>query len=289
MANNGDTFRAALVQMRSGRSVDPNLASAEHLIRDAAGKGADYVQTPENTAIMELDREQLLRHTEPQEGNRALTSLCGLATSLRIWLHIGGMVMRVDKDGLVNRSVLIRPDGNIAATYDKMHMFDVDLPGGESYRESATYRPGTQAVIAELPWGLLGMTICYDLRFAHLYRALAQAGAQFLTVPAAFTKVTGQAHWHVLLRARAIETGCFVFAAAQGGHHEVERDTFGHSLIIDPWGAILAEAGTDPCVITADIDPRACIEARRRIPALKHDKSFELVHANMDLRKETAT
>ncbi len=268
------TFRAAMVQMRGGREPEANVAQAEDLIRQAARQGAHYVLTPENTTLMELEREPLFAHTLPETNNPWLTHFRGLAKELGIWLHIGGMGIRVAEDQLANRSFLISPDGEIAARYDKIHMFDVTLPGGETYRESANFRPGNRAVVADLPWGRLGMTICYDLRFAALYRSLAQAGAQFLTVPAAFTRLTGEAHWHVLLRARAIETGSFVFAAAQGGRHDNGRDTYGHSLIIDPWGTVLAEAGLDPCVIHADIEVEKVAEMRTRIPALKHDRKF---------------
>jgi predicted amidohydrolase len=177
----------------------------------------------------------------------------------------------------VNRGFLINPQGEIAARYDKIHMFDVDLANGESYRESRSYAPGEHAVMADLPWGRLGVTICYDLRFPALYRALAEAGSMFLAIPSSFTKQTGEAHWHVLHRARAIENGCFVFAAAQGGSHENGRDTFGHSLIVDPWGRVLAEGGVDPTVVIADIDPAAVATARARIPSLQHGRRFEIV------------
>jgi predicted amidohydrolase len=177
----------------------------------------------------------------------------------------------------VNRGFLIDPQGEVAARYDKIHMFDVDLPNGESYRESRSYAPGEHAVTADLPWGRLGLTICYDLRFPALYRALAEAGSMFLAIPSSFTKQTGEAHWHVLHRARAIENGCFVFAAAQGGSHENGRDTFGHSLIVDPWGRVLAEGGVDPAVVIAEIDPAAVATARARIPSLLHGRRFEIV------------
>jgi predicted amidohydrolase len=177
----------------------------------------------------------------------------------------------------VNRSFLIDRKGDVAARYDKIHMFDVDLAGGESYRESSNYRSGELAVVADLPWGRLGMTVCYDLRFPALYRALAEAGASFLAIPSAFTKQTGEAHWHVLLRARAIENGCFVFAAAQGGKHENGRETYGHSLAIDPWGRILAEGGVEPGVLIADIDPAEVAVARAKVPSLRHGRRFELV------------
>ena len=199
-----------------------------------------------------------------------------LAKDLGIWLSVGSLAIKVAADKVANRSFLMGPDGRIHARYDKIHMFDVELPNGETYEESRNYRPGGEAVVADTPFGRLGLTICYDLRFPHLYRALAKAGASYLTVPSAFTQVTGEAHWHVLLRARAIETGCFVFAAAQSGTHENGRKTFGHSLIVGPWGEVLADGGTQTGVVTADIDPARVSEARGRIPALQHDRDFGL-------------
>ncbi len=270
------TFRAALVQLRSGRSVEPNLAVAERLIRQAAADGAHYVQTPENTSLMELDRKALFANTAPQDGNPAVERMAALACELGVWLHVGSMATRLSADKVANRTYLFAPDGSLKARYDKIHMFDVDLPGGESYRESKTYTPGDKVVVADLPWGRLGLSICYDLRFPALYRALAHAGAVFLAVPSAFTKQTGEAHWRVLLRARAIENGAFVFAAAQGGHHEIGRDTWGHSMIVSPWGEVIAEAGADPCVLLADIDTGLVAEARARIPSLEHDRPFAL-------------
>jgi predicted amidohydrolase len=270
----GRTFRAALVQLCSGRDVDRNVVEAERLIRAAAAGGAHYVQTPEVTTLMELESARLFAAVEPEDSNRALQAFRNLAAELKIWLHIGSMAVKVAPDKIANRAYVLTPDGAIAATYDKIHMFDVDLPGGESYRESKNYRPGDRAVVAALPWGGLGLSICYDLRFPHLYRALAKSGAVFLAIPAAFTKVTGEAHWHTLLRARAIECQCYVFAAAQGGRHEHGRDTYGHSLIISPWGQILAEGGVQPGVISADVDLQAIEEARKRVPSLGHDRPF---------------
>ncbi len=272
-----EIFRAAIVQLRSGRAVAPNIDIACQLIRRAAGGGADYVLTPENTALMELKANRLFANAEPEENNSAIEAFSDLARELSIWLHIGGMAVQLSETQLANRSLLFTPEGKISARYDKIHMFDVDLPGGESYRESKLYKPGTKAVLVDLPWGRLGMTICYDLRFAYLYRALAQGGADIITVPAAFTKQTGQAHWHTLLRARAIETGCYILAAAQGGDHEVGRATFGHSLIISPWGEVIAEAGTEPTVIFADIDLSKVKESRRRVPSVVHNQTFELI------------
>ncbi|HSM18872.1 MAG TPA: carbon-nitrogen hydrolase family protein [Hyphomicrobiales bacterium] len=273
------TFMAACVQLRAGQDVAANIEAAEALIREAAVAGADYVQTPEQTALMELRTKALFANIVAEEDDPALKRFTALAAELGIWLHIGSLAIRVAEDKAANRAFVIAPDGSIAARYDKIHMFDVDLPSGETYRESRNYRPGEEAVTVDLPWGRLGLSICYDLRFPYLYRALAHAGAHFLAIPAAFTRQTGEAHWHVLQRARAIETGCFVISAAQGGTHENGRETFGHSLIVAPWGEILAEAGTDPCVITAAIDQTACAEARQRIPALRHDRSFTVREA----------
>jgi predicted amidohydrolase len=269
-------FRAALVQLRSGRSVAPNLELAEALIRRAAQGGAVYVQTPENTALMELDPVLTIKAAQSEKESVALKRLRALAAELGVYLHVGSLAIKLDGRRVANRSFLIDPKGEVAAHYDKLHMFDVDLAGGESHRESAHCCPGTKAVLADLPFGRLGLSICYDLRFPQLYRALATAGAEFIAIPAAFTRQTGEAHWHVLLRARAIETGAFVLAATQGGLHENGRATFGHSLIVSPWGEILAEAGEEPGVIFADIDLAAATEARARIPALKHGRDFEV-------------
>ena len=269
-------FRAGLVQLRSGRSVTPNLDKAEGLIRRAAKGGAIYVQTPENTGLMELKPELVLEAAETEERSAPLARLRALAHELGIFLHIGSLAVKLDDTRVANRSYVIDPEGRVAVRYDKLHMFDVDLPGGESYRESQYFRPGEKAVVADLPFGRLGLSICYDLRFPALYRALASAGAAFIAVPSAFTRQTGEAHWHVLIRARAIETGAFVLAATQGGLHENGRATYGHSLIVSPWGEVLAEGGEDPCVVFADIDLAASDEARARIPALKHGRGLEV-------------
>lgn len=271
-------FRAALVQLRSGREVAPNMRVAKDLIAAAAATGADYVQTPENTTLMELETERLFARIKPEAEMQILDDFSELARDLRIWLHVGSAAIRISESQAANRAFIFAPDGSIAARYDKIHMFDVELPGGETYRESKNYRSGTEAVVVSLPWTKLGVTICYDLRFPEQYKALAQAGAGVLTVPAAFTEKTGKAHWHVLLRARAIETGSFVLAAAQGGLHENGRSTYGHSLVVSPWGEILAEAGDEPCVIEAEIDLRLVAEARRQIPALSHVRDFEVSH-----------
>ncbi len=269
-------FRAALVQLRAGRSIAVNLDSAEALIRRAGRGGAAYVQTPENTALMELEPERVLAQAQPEDENVPLARLRALARELGIWLHVGSLAIRLDPERVASRSFLITPEGEIAARYDKLHMFDVDLAGGESYRESHYYCPGNTAVLADLPFGRLGLSICYDLRFPALYRALAEAGAEFIAIPSAFTRQTGEAHWHVLVRARAIETGAYVLAATQGGLHENGRLTYGHSLIVSPWGEVLAEAGEEPGVIFADLDLAASEEARARIPALAHGRAFEI-------------
>jgi deaminated glutathione amidase len=276
------SFRVALAQMCSGRDVDKNVADATSLVRAAAKGGAQYVQTPEMTTLMELDRARLLAAVKPEDGNPALLHFQALAKELAIWLHIGSMPVLLAGGRIANRSLLISPAGEVTARYDKIHMFDVDLGGGESYKESANYQPGQHAVIADMPWGLLGLTICYDLRFPHLYRALARAGAKFLAVPSAFTRPTGLAHWHTLVRARAIESQAFVLAAAQGGRHENGRETFGHSLVVSPWGEILCEGGIEPTVAFADIDLQLLEDVRRRVPSLQHDRPFDVVHATTE-------
>jgi len=272
-------FRAALVQMCAGRSVTRNVADALSLIAEAAAQKAGYIQTPECTTLMEVDPDRLMAETKPETDNEALAAFCAAASDRNIWLHIGSMAVKVGERRLANRSYLIAPNGEISARYDKIHMFDVDLGNGEVYSESVNYQAGSQAIVAPLPWGQLGLTICYDLRFPALHRTLAKAGALFIASPAAFTRITGEAHWHTLLRARAIETETFVFAAAQGGRHENGRETFGHSLIISPWGEVLAEAGTEPGVVTADIDIRRIDEVRSKIPSLTHDRAFDVVEA----------
>jgi deaminated glutathione amidase len=274
---NVSTFKVALIQMRSGLEPEANLAAVLAGIDEAKRGGADYVQTPEMTNVLENNRERLFTKIFDEEHDPTLATLREVARKLSIYIHLGSLAVKATPEKAANRAFLIDRNGDIAARYDKIHMFDVDLAGGESYRESNTYRPGDLAVVADLPWGRLGLTVCYDLRFPALYRALAEAGASFLAIPSAFTKQTGEAHWHVLMRARAIENGSFVFAAAQGGRHEHGRDTFGHSLVVDPWGKIIAEGGAEPGVIFADIDPAQVAAARGRIPSLSHGRRFELV------------
>jgi len=265
--------------MCSSRSVEGNLIEATRLIRQAVAGGASYVQTPEVTTLIEMKRESLFLAVKPEDGNPAIAHFRSLARELGIWLHIGSMGVLIRPDKVANRSLLISPQGVVVGKYDKVHMFDVDLPNGERYRESKNYQPGDTAVLVDLPWGKLGMTICYDLRFPQIYRALAHAGADFLAIPSAFTKPTGEAHWQVLMRARAIETGCFVLAAAQAGRHEAGRETYGHSIVVAPWGEVLAEGGAETGVIFADIDPASIVEARGKVPSLQHDRPFTVVHA----------
>jgi deaminated glutathione amidase len=271
------TFKAAMIQMRSGVAPAANIEAAVRMIGEAKAAGAEYVQTPEMTNVLEAKRERLFATIVEEAADTSLATLRELARKLGIYVHIGSLAIKISPDRAANRGFLIDPKGDIAARYDKIHMFDVDLEGGESYRESRTYRPGEQVVLADLPWGRLGLTICYDLRFPALYRALAEAGATMLAIPSAFTQKTGEAHWHVLMRARAIENGSFVFAAAQGGKHENGRETFGHSLIVDPWGRVLAEGGAEPGVVMAEIDLAEVAKARARIPSLQHGRRFEIV------------
>jgi len=288
MSQQRESFRAGLVQMCTGRDVERNLADAAALIREATGKGAQYVQTPEITTLMEMERGRLFAAVRPEEGNPAVDRFAALARELGIWLHIGSMPVLLGSGKIANRSLLFGPDGAIRARFDKLHMFDVELPGGESYRESRNYQAGSAGVLADLPWGILGLTVCYDLRFPHLYRALAKAGADFLAIPSAFTRQTGEAHWHVLVRARAIENGAFVLAAAQAGQHESGRETYGHSLIVSPWGDVIAEADAQTGVIVAEIRPEEVEKARQRIPSLQHDRPFEISRAAPALTREAS-
>jgi predicted amidohydrolase len=276
------TFRVGLVQMRAARTPAVNMDAVAKLVAEAKAGGADYVQTPEMTNIMETRREVLFSVIAEEAQDQSLAVLRELARRHGVWLHVGSLAVKVSPDRAANRAFLIDPAGEIAVRYDKIHMFDVDLAGGESYRESRSYRAGETAITADLPWGRLGLSICYDLRFPALYRALAEAGASFLAIPAAFTRQTGEAHWQVLMRARAIETGCFVFAAAQAGRHENGRETYGHSIVVDPWGTVLAEGDAEPGIVFADIDPAAVTAARSRIPSLEHGRRFEITEPNAE-------
>jgi len=279
------TLKVAAIQMRSGTEIGRNLADVEALVREAAGAGATYIQTPEMTGALVRDKASLRAMIQPQERDPVSQRAAELAAELSIHLHIGSTAIALPDGKVANRAFLFSPRGRLAATYDKIHMFDVDLDNGESWRESATYEPGREAVVAELPFGRLGLAVCYDLRFPQLFRAEAMAGADILTVPAAFTRQTGEAHWHALLRARAIENGAFVIAAAQGGTHEDGRETFGHAMIVDPWGRIVAEADHDsPGVVLADIDLAQVAAARAKIPNLRNARDFEVTLAGAQVR-----
>ena len=267
-------FKAACIQVNASNDMAANIQAAARLACDARAAGAKLILMPENVSMMEWGRANIIAKAQPEAEHQALAAFRELAAELGVWLHCGSLAVLLENGRIANRTIMLDPRGDIVARYDKIHMFDVDLGGGEAYRESATFEPGAQAVTVGLPWGKLGLSICYDLRFPHLFRGLAKAGADFLAVPAAFTRTTGKAHWHVLLRARAIENGAFVLAPAQGGTHANGRKTYGHSLIVGPWGDVLAEAGTEPGVIVADIDPGLAAEARVRVPNLQHDRPF---------------
>ncbi len=268
-------FKVACIQTNSKRDPDVNIAEVAPLIAEARRQGADLILTPEIVGMLEPVRRQHIAKAEPEASHRVLAAFRRIAAEAGAWLVVGSLSVKLDDGRLANRSFLVDPHGDVQARYDKIHMFDVQLEGGETYRESATFRSGDRAVVAATPWGPFGMSVCYDLRFAHLYRALAHAGAIYLSIPAAFTRPTGRAHWHVLIRARAIETGCFVFAPAQCGEHADGRKTYGQSLIVAPWGEILAEGSADTVgIITAEIDPAKVWEARRMVPSLEHDRPF---------------
>ena len=269
------TFTLACVQPTASDVIAENVGAVAALIDAAASSGADLVSTPECSNILERSSKRLFEKISAEADDPALKAWAALAKDRGVWLLIGSLMLRLSDTQAVNRSFLIDNEGQIRARYDKMHMFDVDLGEGERYQESKTYRPGGRAVIADTPWGKLGMTVCYDLRFPYLYRALAEAGAVMLSVPAAFTQPTGEAHWHTLLRARAIENGAFVFAPAQTGDHPTGRKTYGHSLIVDPWGTVLADGGTGNGVTLAEIDMARVAEVRRNIPSLTHTRRFE--------------
>jgi len=267
-------FKAACVQVTAGHELAPNIETAVRLGRAARRMGADLITYPENVTMIEPVGAEAIRKALPEAEHPAIPAFRALARETGAWILAGSLSIKLSETKYANRSLLFDAAGNLVARYDKLHLFDVDLAGGERYRESERIVPGERAVTAPTPWGVLGLTICYDVRFPHLYRALAKAGATMFTVPAAFTEQTGRAHWHILNRARAIECGAFVIAAAQCGTHAQGRRTFGHSLIVDPWGEVLAEAGESEGVIVAEIDPAKSAEARRRIPALQHDRPF---------------
>ncbi|MCU0818112.1 MAG: carbon-nitrogen hydrolase family protein [Beijerinckiaceae bacterium] len=259
--------------MRSTRSVERNIADFLGLAREAIAKGATFLQSPEMSNLVERSRADLFAKISTEDADPFLAAACKLAAEAKVTIHLGSLAIR-EGEKIANRAFLIGPDGGLVARYDKLHLFDVDLPNGETWRESATYTAGACAVVAPVNGAKLGMGICYDLRFPYLFRALAEAGADILTAPACFTKQTGEAHWGVLQRARAIETGSFMMSAAQGGTHEDGRETYGHSIIVDPWGRVLAEADDAPGVILAEIDLAKVADARGRIPTLKHTRTI---------------
>lgn len=272
-------IRVACVQMRTGTDVAANIAEASALIRQAAAGGAELIATPEMTTLLDRKPGAAWEKSTTETADPGLAAFRALAKELGVTLLIGSIAIRADEGKCANRSFLIGPDGAVMARYDKIHMFDVQLNAGNIYKESDSYAPGASAIVADLPVAKLGLTVCYDVRFPDLFRQLAVAGAQIIAVPAAFTKITGEAHWHTLLRARAIETGCYVIAPAQGGKHQDGRETFGHSLIINPWGEVLAEGGVDPGVIFATLDLSKVDEVRGKIPSLKHARPFRPVRA----------
>ena len=265
---------AACVQVNAGTELQPNLDAAGDLVRRARDAGAEFITLPENVGWIVQGRAKTMARVKVEAEHPGIPFFADLARETGAWILAGTLGVLQDDQRVANRSYLFNPQGLAVSHYDKIHMFDVDLKDGESYRESATFRPGERAVVAATPWGGVGMTICYDVRFPYLHRALANAGASIITAPAAFTVPTGRAHWHTLLRARAIETGCFVVAPAQTGTHDEGRQTYGHSLIIAPWGEVLADAGEGVGFITADLDMARVEEARRMVPALGHDRGF---------------
>jgi predicted amidohydrolase len=269
-----DTFRVALLQMQTGNDLAANLSNLKEMAREAAASGAQFVMTPEYALMMDGSGRTMRERALDAEGLPALPELQALAKALSVWLLAGSLTLKTGGERIANRSYLISSGGGIVATYDKIHMFDATLPDGKVIRESSAYCPGDRAVVAETPWGRLGLSVCYDLRFPQLYRALAKAGAQYLTIPSSFQRATGKVHWHTLVKARAIENACFVFAPAMCGEHPGNRTTYGHSLVVDPWGEVLADGGEDPGIVYADIDPARVTKVRGMLPCLEHDRAF---------------
>lgn len=269
------SFKAACVQLRSGKTIPENATIAQELIKAAAAEGAVYVQTPEMSNVLVKSRAELVERIGLPSDDVFLKMARAAAVQNKLYIHIGSLAVLTEGGRVANRSFLVGPDGRVLASYDKIHMFDVDLANGESWRESETYQRGEKSIVAEVPFGKIGMAICYDIRFPAIFRSQARLGAQVLTGPAAFTRQTGEAHWHVLQRARAIENGAFVVSAAQGGAHEDGRETFGHSLMVDPWGKVIAELDHDrPDFVVADIDLEEAAKARARIPAIANEQDF---------------
>lgn len=280
MTVSSESLRIACLQMNSGSDFDANLETFRVMTREAAAAGSNFVLSPEYFLMMDGAGRVMRERAQDERGDPAHAALCELARELGIWLLAGSITLRSGDGRLFNRSVLISPDGRAVAGYDKIHMFDVTLPDGKVIRESSAYRPGERAVLAETPWGKLGMTVCYDLRFPGLYRALAQAGAVFISVPSSFQRQTGKAHWHTLLRARAIENECFILAPAMCGDHSGNRQSYGHTLVVDPWGEIIAEGGELPGIVYAELEPRRVTRVRGMMPSLEHDRPFTLPERN---------
>lgn len=270
-----NSFRVACIQNCAERDMAPSIEAILPLMRAAARDGAALIQLPEMATMLEPQNHLVLQKAVSEAADPGLAAFRAMAKETGAWIVVGSLLLKEPgADRVVNRSLVLDGGGAIVARYDKLHMFDVDLASGEQYRESATVRAGGEAVLAPSPWGLIGLSVCYDLRFAYLYWALAQGGAIFLSIPAAFTHITGKAHWHILARARAIETGCYVFAANQTGIHAEGRRTYGHSLIVSPWGEVLADGGEAVGIVVAEIDPAKVAEARAMVPALKQDRRF---------------
>ncbi|HEX2830648.1 MAG TPA: carbon-nitrogen hydrolase family protein [Burkholderiales bacterium] len=269
------TFKAALLQMQTGNDIEANLDAVKSMAREAAAGGARFVMLPEYALMMDGSGRNMRDNALPADGGPVLLQLRALARELKVWLLVGSLTLKTDDGRMTNRSLLLSDSGELVASYDKIHMFDATLPDGKVIRESSAYCPGDRAVVADTPWGKLGLTVCYDLRFPQLYRALAQAGARYLTVPSSFQRATGKDHWHPLLQARAIENACFVFAPAMCGEHPGNRSTYGHSLVVDPWGKILADGGESPGIVYADIDPARVDKVRGMLPCLTHDVAFQ--------------
>jgi len=274
-----DILKVACIQTNSSADVEANLDTVWAIVEKACDAGADFIALPEAANVMALNKTILETKMEPEENNHALLTFQNMAQETGAWVLVGSLIIDLPgSDKMANRSFLLDNKGAICARYDKIHMFDVELGGAENHRESDCYDPGNKLVLATTPWGKLGMTICYDIRFPYLYRALGHAGARMLSIPSAFTRVSGEAHWHVLQRARAIETGCYVIAPAQCGTHPGNRQTYGHSLIVDPWGEVIADGGEDIGFIIAEVDLTKVDEARNKIPAMRHDRDFKLVN-----------
>jgi predicted amidohydrolase len=277
--NMPETFRVACLQMQTGNDLEANLDTVRTMARTAAKNGARFVLTPEYALMMDGSGRIMRERALEADGTPALPNLQALAKELSVWILVGSLTLKTGADRIANRSYLLAADGGVVASYDKIHMFDVTLPDGKVIRESSAYCPGERATIADTPWGRIGLTVCYDLRFPHLYRALAKAGARYLTIPSSFQRATGKVHWHTLIKARAIENACFVFAPAMCGEHPGNRTSYGHSLIVDPWGDVLADGGDQPGVVYADIDPARVDRVRSMLPCLEHDREFRLSEA----------